>query len=98
MRCTRWLSDARFTSRPMAVLVVLLAMAACEDHASSSTGPRVQPPRIARQNPRDAAPAPTPLVSVPLPSQTLDLSPFTSFGCGVPSDPADPSCIGQADP
>ncbi len=98
MRCTRWLSDARFTSRPMAVLVVLLAMAACEDHASSSTGPRVQAPRIARQNARDAAPAPTPLVSVPLPSQTLDLWPFTGFGFGVPSDPVNLIWIGQADP
>ncbi|HEX9488287.1 MAG TPA: hypothetical protein VF976_14570 [Gemmatimonadales bacterium] len=98
MRCIRWLSDARFTSRPMVVLVVLLAIAACEDRASSATGPRVEALRLARQSARDAAPAPTPLVSVPLPSQTLDLWPFTGFGFGVPSDPVNLIWIGQADP
>jgi hypothetical protein len=82
----------------MAVLVVGLAIAACDDRASGSTGPRAQALRIARQSAGDAVPAPTPLVSVPLPSQTLDLWPFTGFGFGAPSDPVNLIWIGQADP
>jgi hypothetical protein len=79
MRCTRWLGNARLIYGPMAVLVRLLAIAACDDRASGATGPRVQAPRIARPSGGDAALAPAPLVSVALPSQTLHLWPFTGF-------------------
>ena len=84
--------------RAVACLAVWLAIAACDDRASSSIAPRVAAPRMARQGAGAAAPAPSPLVSVSLPSQTLRLWPFTGFGFGVASDPVNLIWIGQADP
>ncbi len=98
MRCTRWLGAAGFRFGPIVALMVLLAIPACDDRATSSTGPRVQAPRFAGRSARDAAPAPSPLVSVPLPSQALHLWPFTGFGFGTPSDPVNLIWIGRADP
>ena len=64
-----------------------LALAACDNPASPPTSPRGAPPRAAAV----AAPAPSPVLAVPLPGQTLQLWPFTGFGfgahCSSPSAP-----------
>ena len=78
----------------IAAVMLLLLAAACDDHSSAPTSPRVEPPLAAR----GAAPAPTPLLPVQLPGQTLELWPFTGFGFGEQSDPVNLIWIGQADP
>src|SRR5439155_12859440 len=74
--------------------VLALALAACDDHPKAPNGHRGEAPRAARVG----APAPSPLVPVPLPGQTLQLWPFTGFGFGEQSDPVNLIWIGHADP
>ena len=81
-------------NRTVAFGVLALAVAACDDRPNAPTSPRAEAPRAARVG----APAPSPLISVPLPGQTLALWPFTGFGFGEQSDPVNLMWIGQVDP
>ncbi len=74
--------------------VLALALAACNHPTSAPTSPRGAAPRAANIE----APAPRPVLAVPLPGHTLELWPFTGFGFGAPSDPVNLIWIGHADP
>jgi hypothetical protein len=81
-------------SRAPGLAALLLPLAACGDAARLPTGPN--PPLSATTV---NAPAPSPLVPVTLPGQTLQLWPFTGVGFGsAPSDPVSLIFIGNADP
>jgi hypothetical protein len=80
-------------NRLIALAFPLLLLAACRD-ASSPSSP-IDPLRQAQLV---GAPAPSPLVSVPLPNQTLELWPFTGFGFGQAADPVSLIWIGHPDP
>ena len=93
MRDARCHPVARLEYGPVALLTTLLFAAACTEQASA---PRARGAQLRAD--QIAAPAPTPLVPVALPTQTLGLWPFTGFGFGEQSDPVNLIWIGQADP
>lgn len=70
-----------------------LAFAACSDSPHSLTAPAA----LKTHAERISAPAPSPLVPVALPDQTLQLWPYQGFGFGVQSDPINLIWIGKAD-
>src|SRR5260370_30487611 len=74
--------------------VLALTLAACNHPTSAPTSPRGAAPRAANIE----APAPSPVLAVPLPGHTLELWPFPGFGFGAQSDPAHLIWIGHADP
>ena len=80
-------------NRTVLLLSLSLALAACSD-STHSFGPAAPP----LSTERVTAPAPSPLVTVSLPQQTLQLWPYQGFGFGVQSDPVNLIWIGQADP
>ncbi len=74
--------------------MLLLFVAACDDRTTA-------PITAARSQPSAAlvgAPAPSPLVPVALPGQTLQLWPFSGFGFGQAADPVSLIWIGNAEP
>src|SRR5881296_1259763 len=74
--------------------MLLLFVAACDDRTTA-------PIAAARSQPSAAlvgAPAPSPLVPVALPGQTLQLWPFSGFGFGQAADPVSLIWIGNAEP
>ena len=73
-------------------VLATLTLAACVDHPAVPTGPSAGRPSASRVG----APAPSPLVSVRLQGQTLELWPFTGFGFGQPSDPVNLIWTGHA--
>jgi len=83
--------------RFLAVAFLLSLFGACDDRPGAPTAPAAtsQPKPSAA---RAGAPAPSPLVPVALPSQTLQLWPFSGFGFDQPSDPVSLIWIGNADP
>ena len=83
--------------RSTALVLLLMRATACAERPSAPTAPSMEPSRIALDA-SAGAPAPTPLVTVQLPTQTVSLWPFTGFGFGVQSDPVNLIWIGQADP
>ena len=83
--------------RSTALVLLLMRATACAERPSAPTAPSMEPSRIAFDA-STGAPAPTPLVTVQLPTQTVSLWPFTGFGFGVQSDPVNLIWIGQADP
>src|SRR5256714_15021929 len=82
--------------RSTALVLLLMLATACAERPSAPTAPSMEPSRIAFDA-SARAPAPTPLVTVQLPTQTVSLWPFTGFGFGVQSDPVNLILIGQAD-
>ena len=80
-------------NRSIALALPLLLLMGCRDSSSPSslTDPLSQARLV-------QAPAPSPLVSVPLPNQTLELWPFTGFGFGQAADPVGLIWIGHSDP
>ena len=78
-------------------IILLLLATACGERPKAPTAPSVEPSRSAL-GASVGAPAPAPLVTVQLPSQTLSLWPFTGFGFGAQSDPVNLIWIGKADP
>jgi hypothetical protein len=81
-------------SRVPSLAMLLLPLAACAEADRLPTGPN--PPLGAAAA---SAPAPSPLVPLALPGQTLQLWPFTGVGFGsTPSDPVNLIFIGNADP
>src|SRR5207302_5081226 len=83
--------------RSTALVLLLMRATACAERPSAPTAPSMEPSRIALDA-SAGAPAPTPLVTVQLPTQTVSLWPFTGFRFGVQSDPVNPNWIGQAEP
>src|SRR5205807_9279741 len=75
-------------------VLATLTLGAAVDPPAVPTGPGAGRPSASRVG----APAPSPLVSVPLQGQTLELWPFTGFGFGQPSDPVNLIWTGHADP
>jgi len=73
---------------------LLASLVACDDRTVAPDPSIAARPRTALSG----APAPSPLVPVRLPGQTLQLWPFTGFGFGVASDPVSLMWIGHADP
>ena len=81
-------------NRTVTLGALWLALAACSDSTQLPVGlGRLQPGAASV-----SASAPSPLVTVALPGQTLQLWPFTGFGFGQPSDPVSLIWIGHADP
>ena len=80
-------------NRSIALALSLFLLAGCGDPSSPS--PQINPLGQAQLV---GAPAPSPLLSVPLPSQTLELWPFTGFGFGQAADPVSLIWIGHPDP
>jgi hypothetical protein len=76
--------------------VLAWGVAACSDSARQPTA--LRPARVDVSAASLSAPAPSPIVPVSLPGQTLQLWPFTGFGFGEKSDPVNLIFIGQADP
>ncbi len=83
--------------RATALVILLLLAAACAGRPSDPTASPTEPSRVAR-GASMGAPAPTPLIAVQLPNQTVSLWPFTGFGFGAQSDPVNLIWIGHADP
>src|SRR6266699_3413332 len=75
-------------------VLATLTLGACAGHPAAPTGPSLGRPSAARAG----APAPSPLVTLPLPGRTLELWPFTGFGFGQQSDPVNLVWTGHADP
>ncbi len=75
-------------------VLATLTLGACAGHPAAPTGPSLGPPSAARAG----APAPSPLVTLPLLGRTLELWPFTGFGFGQQSDPVNLVWTGHADP
>src|SRR5437867_7073752 len=75
-------------------VLATLTLGACAGHPAAPTAPRLGRPSAARAG----APAPSPLVTLPLPGRTLELWPFTGFGFGQQSDPVILVWTGHADP
>ncbi len=80
--------------RSILLPTLALALAACSDSPHSP----IAPSALRTRAERFSAPAPSPLVTVSLPQQTLQLWPFQGFGFGVQSDPVNLIWIGRADP
>ena len=75
-------------------VLATLTLGACAGHPAAPTAPSLGRPSAARAG----APAPSPLVTLPLPGRTLELWPFTGFGFGQQSDPVNLVWTGHADP
>jgi hypothetical protein len=80
--------------RYLAVAFILLWSGACDERPT--TAPAAASPKPSAV--RVGAPAPSPLVPVALPGQTLQLWPFSGFGFGQASDPVSLIWIGNSDP
>lgn len=81
-------------NRSVLLAIVALALTACSGSPRVSKGPVGLRPRDGQVS----TPAPSPIVPLHLPQQTIELWPFTGFGFGVQSDPVNLIWIGQADP
>ena len=80
--------------RYLAVAFILLWSGACDERPTTAPAAASPKPSVARVG----APAPSPLVPVALPGQTLQLWPFSGFGFGQASDPVSLIWIGDSDP
>jgi len=81
-------------NRKLLLTSLALAFVACNESPHTPTGPSP----LGMLNDRGGAPAPSPLVSVPIPGRTISLWPYQGFGFGVQSDPVNLIWTGRADP